>query len=128
MKGSVPLNWRLKRQRYGLVGSKCVGCSGLFFPSRRYCTNCRSEDIEEYHFVGFGTIESFTTIRVAPAGFSAPYVVALVRLDEGPLVAAQVVADWGDISIGKRVFAVFRKLHSSKDGGIINYGFKFQPI
>lgn len=124
----IPLQWRLKKQKYALVGSKCAGCSALFFPARKFCAGCQSTGMKPHGFSGFGVIESFTTIHAPPSGFSAPYVIGLVRLDEGPSIVAQLSAEEGEAAIGKRVSMVFRRLLDENKGGVINYGFKFEVI
>lgn len=124
---SIPLHWRLRKQKYALVGTKCQSCKGLFFPAKNYCGNCNSKDMEGFRFSGFGTIESFTTIHAAPSGFKAPYAVAVVKLDEGPKVVAQVVAGNG-VSVGRRVSAVFRKIRDNDESDVIKYGFKFEVL
>ena len=79
---------------------------------------------------GRGTVYSYTTVYDPPAGFEAyaPYPVALVKLDEGPMVTAQltdVCAD--DVRIGMPVEMVTRKLSEQGDEGIIQYSYKFRP-
>ena len=103
---------------------------------------------EDYHFSGRGEIYSFTTVYEAPEGFQdqVPYVVALVRLEEGPLITAMLTdleQEWvpeeidGEITsvmhykvkIGMPVEMVTRKLRVSGDPerGLIIYGNKFRP-
>ena len=58
-----------------------------------------------------------------------PYTVALVRLDDGPMVTAQLTdVDAGDVAIGMRVEMVTRKLREEGDEGQIIYGYKFRPL
>jgi uncharacterized OB-fold protein len=118
----MPSHWRLQKQKYSLVGSRCVKCSALFFPGRRLCMACSSQT-EDFKFKGAGTVESYTTVHVAPAGFKGPYDVGIVKLDEGPNVVAQLVGDGA--AIGKRVAVVFRRLEQ-EEGEAIRYGFKFE--
>ncbi len=74
---------------------------------------------------------SFTTVRTAPAGFehNAPYTVALVKLEEGPMVTAQLT-DLAEepVAIGMPVEMVTRKLRSDGDKGMLVYGYKFRPV
>lgn len=35
--------WRLKKQRYGLVGEVCPHCDVKIFPPRDVCPNCGAE-------------------------------------------------------------------------------------
>lgn len=127
MKSSVPFNWRLRRQRYLLAGSKCLSCGRLFFPARKFCVGCHNKRFVEFRFSGKGVIESYTTIYSAPTGFAVPYVVGIVRFDEGPKIAAQIIT-YGGVNVGDRVAAVFRKLSETDRSGVINYGLKFEVI
>ena len=79
---------------------------------------------------GRGTVYSYTTVLDPPAGFEAyaPYPVALVKLDEGPMVTAQLTdLDPDDVRIGMPVEMVTRKLSEQGDEGVILYGYKFRP-
>jgi len=80
---------------------------------------------------GKGAIYSHSTLYNAPQGFEdqAPYVVALVKLAEGPLITAQITdADPEDVHIGMEVEMVTRKLREEGAAGIIHYGYKFRPV
>ena len=78
---------------------------------------------------GRGTVYSYTTVFDPPAGFEAyaPYPVALVKLDEGPMVTAQLTdLDPDDVRIGMPVEMVTRKLSEQGDEGVITYSYKFR--
>ena len=77
-----------------------------------------------------GKILSWTIIRTPPKGFKryAPYVVALVELDNGQKIVAQIT----DVNLNKRagygkVAAALRKVCNPGREGIIEYGIKFKP-
>jgi uncharacterized OB-fold protein len=78
---------------------------------------------------GKGTVYSFTTVTTPAEPFEAfaPYALALVKLDEGPLVTAQLTDLDGPPEIGMRVEMVIRKLRTDGSRGIIIYGPKFRP-
>ncbi len=84
----------------------------------------------EVQLKGTGEVYSYTTVTDPPAGFEdqAPYVLALVKLDEGPMVTAQLTDLDGPIEIGMRVEMVTRKLRTEGQEGIIVYGYKFRPL
>lgn len=127
----VSRHWRLQEQRYKLVGETCDSCGVKLFPPRDVCLECQAPAYELYTFTGLGEIYSFTTIYDAPAGFehSAPYTVALVKLEEGPIVTAQLTdVDESELSIGQPVEMVTRKLRTDGEEGMIVYGYKFRPI
>jgi len=128
----IPRHWRLKKQRYALVGEVCPHCQAKIFPPRDVCPECGGEAKTEYQFSGKGEIYSFTVMHDAPAGFEdkVPYTVALVKLEEGPMVTAQLT-DLGesDVQIGMPVEMVTRKIRSDAGGkGMLVYGYKFRPV
>jgi uncharacterized OB-fold protein len=128
----IPVHWRLIPQRYRLLGSECKRCKEKFFPMRTVCPNCRRKgQIEEIRFAGKGEIYSYTIIHVASRGFELlkPYAMALIRLDEGPIITAQLVdCNPDDVEVGKKVFMTFRKISVDGDKGIIRYGYKFKLV
>jgi|GEM_PF-915058 hypothetical protein len=80
---------------------------------------------------GKGQIYSYTVVQEAPAGFegNAPYVLALVQLDEGPVLTAQITdLDDTPLAIGDRVEMVTRKLTTEGERGVIVYGYKFRRV
>lgn len=127
----ISRHWRLKKQRYGLVGEECPHCSYKIFPPRDVCPNCGEEAKEPYLFSGKGSVFSYTVMQEGPTGFdtTAPYTVALIQLEEGPIITAQLT-DLGDepVKIGMPVEMVTRKIRNDGDEhGIIVYGYKFRP-
>lgn len=128
----IPRHWRLKQQRYSLVGEVCHHCDAKLFPPRDVCPDCGHEARTQFAFSGRGKVYSYTTVYDPPAGYeeNAPYTVALIKLDEGPLVTAQMT-DLGSqsVEIGMPVEMVTRKLRSDGDErGILIYGYKFRPV
>lgn len=85
---------------------------------------------ERFTFAGTGEIYSFTTVQEPPAGYEdqTPYVLALVKLDEGPLITAQITDLDAPPVIGDRVEMVTRKLTTEGERGMIVYGYKFRKI
>jgi uncharacterized OB-fold protein len=128
----IPRHWRLRKQRYGLVGEICGHCDAKVFPPRDICPSCGEEAKTLYTFSGKGEVYSYTTVFDAPAGFedTTPYTVAMVKLDEGPLVTAQLTdLDNKHVEIGMPVEMVTRKLRSATDErGMLVYGYKFRPV
>ncbi len=129
----IPRHWRLKKQRYALTGEVCPHCEAHIFPPRDVCPECGEEAKTAYQFSGRGVVYSYAHVyQNAPEGFAgqAPYTVALVKLDEGPLVTAQLT-DLEDrqVEIGMPVEMVTRRLRSDGDErGMIVYGYKFRPV
>lgn len=127
----TPRFWREIDERYTLKGVKCGNCQTIHFPSRTLCPKCRHASVGRllpYRLSGVGVVEAFTTVYSPPAGFElqAPYVLALVRLEEGPRITAQVVdAKPDNVSIGTKVRAVFRRINTEGEAGVVQYGYKF---
>jgi hypothetical protein len=92
----------------------------------------RKQDVqtERFTFAGTGEIYSYTTLQEPPEGFEdqAPYILALVKLDEGPLITAQITDLDGLPTIGDHVEMVTRKLTTEGPRGMIVYGYKFRKI
>lgn len=128
----VARHWRLKKQRYSLVG-KFAHTAIQKYPPRDICPDCRGRKNKElYSFSGRGEVYSFThRVRHPPAGYeeNAPYTVALIKLNRGPMVTAQLTnLDGRNVQIGAPVEMVTRKLRNDGDErGMLVYGYKFRP-
>jgi len=85
---------------------------------------------EQFTFAGTGEVYSFTTLQEAPEGFDeqAPYMLALVKLDEGPMITAQITDLDEPVAIGDKVEMVTRKLTTEGARGMIVYGYKFRKV
>jgi uncharacterized OB-fold protein len=85
---------------------------------------------EPFAFSGKGEVYSYTTVLDAPEGYDeqSPYVVALIKLDEGPMLTAQLTDLDGEPEIGMQVEMVTRKLRTDGEAGMIVYGYKFRPL
>lgn len=110
---SISQNWRSTEQRYTLTN-----------PPAAKATQ------ELVKLSPKGEIYSYTVVLDAPEGFEEyqPYTIALVRLDDGPLVTAQLTDFDGPPEIGQRVEMVTRRLRTDGEAGIIVYGYKFRPL
>ena len=89
----------------------CRGCGDRHIPESPVCPRCLSEDQEWEPASGRGTLESWVEFhRAYWDGFKAdlPYLVGLVRLDEGPLFIARLNADESALKCGAPVRIVFR--------------------
>lgn len=127
----ISRHWRIKQQRYGLVGEVCPHCEEKIFPPRDVCPNCAGEAKTPYVFSGRGEVYSYTTVYDAPEGYegSSPYTVALIKLEEGPMVTAQLTdVENGAVTIGTPVEMVTRKLREDGERGMLVYGYKFRPV
>jgi uncharacterized OB-fold protein len=94
------------------------------------CPGCEAPAQAPFEFSGRGEVYSYSTVYQAPQGFGefAPYTVALVQLEEGPMVAAQLTdVDASALEIGMPVEMVTRKVQGGGEDGPIVYGYKFRP-
>ena len=132
MEESLAITWRRIPERYRLLGTKCLNCNSQYFPPRKICPKCRRKGrIENVKFCGKGKIYSYTKITAPPAGFEleAPYMFAIIELDEGVRVTSQVVdCNEEEVKIGSPVKMVFRKIAEDSEEGLIHYGFKFELV
>ncbi len=69
----VPQHWRLKAQRYALVGSQCPSCGSTIFPPRPTCPVCQklraSQGLAYILEIPVGEPEmavAFQNVKVAP--------------------------------------------------------------
>jgi len=69
-----------------LIGLKCNSCGIYTFPPKGVCRDCGSSNLSKTDIKGKGTIKTFTVIRVAPEGKTAPYIVAMIEIEEGAWV------------------------------------------
>ena len=83
--------WQATRERRLLL-QHCRSCGFHQHYPRYLCTRCAVTDLEFVPALGTGHVYSFTIVNRAPSTeFTAPYVVALVRLAEGPVLLTNVV-------------------------------------
>lgn len=77
-----------------------------------------------------GKIISWTQVFTPPAGFEqqAPYPVALIKLDGGGTIIAQIVDyEKNDLKFGRRVVTLVRRTIQPQGEDVISYGIKARP-
>jgi uncharacterized protein len=131
---SVARFWREIPQRYNLIGNECGQCGRVFFPIRESCPICRRKSIGKIKgrkLSGKGKVITYSIIHVGPEEFEeqVPYPIAIIELDEGPRITAQIVdCNHDEITIGMKVESVFRKIQADGSTGAIYYGYKFKKL
>lgn len=83
------------------------------------------------HLGKVGIVITWTKIYVAPSGFEleAPYIVAIVKFDNGKKMTAQVVdCDEGDMTENMKVITVVRRIGRAAPEDVIEYGIKVKPL
>ena len=127
----LPRYHRMRGTLYRLEGNSCPGCDVRFFPGRIICPGCGKKELQPETFSGRGTLYSHTRVTLPPRGFASvgPYDVGMIRLEEGPMVSAQLAdTDGVDLTIGMPVEMVTRVIRDSQEHGFIVYGYKFRPL
>ncbi len=120
-------HWRLRAARYRLEGQRHRATGDIQFPPNPDA----NPEWEPHTLSGRGQIYSFTVVRQPPAGYDeqAPYLLALVRLNEGPMITAQLTdCDPDQITIDMPVEMVTRKLVDLGEDALLVYGPKFRPL
>jgi len=116
--------------RYRLEAARCTGCGEVVFPPRLVCPSCRGREFAPLPLRPEGKVVTFTVIHVAPAAFrnEAPYVLAVVELEQGARLTCQVVdIDPDKVKTGMAVRLEFRRIQEDGEAGVIAYGHKAVP-
>lgn len=96
-----------------LAVQRCSECGETVFFPRTVCPRCRHGAPEWIDAAGTGTVYSFSVVvRSAISGYAdeVPYIVALVELDEGVRLMANIVnAAPDDVRIGMPVRVTFER-------------------
>lgn len=97
-----------------LLIQKCRNCGyHTYFPAYA-CPNCLSSELDWIEASGHGSVYSATVVeRGAGPAFEdeSPFVVALIELDEGPVMMSNVVGSPPyEVHIGDRVTVGFREV------------------
>ena len=101
-----------------------------------WCFSCHNGNLLHYDQAVLWQRDRIGHIKIANVSgltdvdANAPYTVAMVKLNEGPMITAQLT-DLGDapVEIGMPVEMVTRKMRNDGDErGVILYGYKFRPV
>ena len=114
-------------QRYRLEASKCNGCGKINFPPRLVCPKCGKREFETIRLSDEGKILTYTIIRVGSDIFSreTPYAVAIIETTDGAKLMAMIAdTKLDEVSIGKKVKMVFRKIQDEGVSGLHCYWYK----
>ena len=72
---------------------RCNTCGKAYFYPRPFCPNCSSKDVAWFTASGKGKLYSYVINHRPAMGWqdAAPYVIAVVELDEGPRMMTNIV-------------------------------------
>jgi len=111
-----------------LLGSRCRETGKIYFPSEAMNPDThKTGTMEPVEIPGRGSIVSYTRVTRGLPGFSSPYTLAVVELDAGPSLVAQIEgAGETELAVGTPVELVIGTIKTEKDGTAI-IGPKFRP-
>jgi uncharacterized OB-fold protein len=102
-------------------GVKCKACGAKFLGDRIACGNCgKTDQFEEVRYGHDGEVYVFAVVHQSVPGIEAPYVAAIIDLDDGVAVRGNITgldplkpsADW----MGKRVKMVTEIIRQDREG------------
>ncbi len=106
--------WEAAREER-LILQQCNDCKNHIFYPRISCPHCFSDHLTWVDASGNGTVYSFTIVENnPPSAFinDVPYVVAVVRLEEGVQMLSNIVGcDPADVRCDMPVRVTFEKLN-----------------
>ena len=72
---------------------RCGSCGQAVFYPRSFCPHCHGDDITWFRASGRGVVESFIINHTPAPGYEqdAPYVIALIMLEEGVRLTANLL-------------------------------------
>ncbi|PPR19724.1 MAG: hypothetical protein CFH40_02224 [Alphaproteobacteria bacterium MarineAlpha10_Bin3] len=70
---------------------RCGDCNHVYFPARPFCPSCSSRKVDWFTASGRARLYSYVINHRAPPGFEAPYVIAVVELEEGPRMMTNLI-------------------------------------
>ncbi|WP_165954179.1 Zn-ribbon domain-containing OB-fold protein [Seongchinamella unica] len=88
----------------------CSDCDRFQFYPRILCSECGGRSLSWRSVSGRGRVASFTVVRrgISPA-YPAPYVVALIDLEEGPRMMSNIIVDDSQpVAVGDTVIVGFQ--------------------
>ncbi len=86
--------WWENCRAHRLMIQRCSECGHYQFYPRVICSSCGGGQIEWRQAAGYGTVQTYSICRLPVAEAYAgdvPYVVALVQLEEGPVMMCNVI-------------------------------------
>jgi uncharacterized OB-fold protein len=113
-----------------LVANACTACGALFFDRRNACASCGGRAFQPRALSRDGFLRTFTIVHRAAPNVPAPYISAVVELDDGGVIKANlrdVDPDPAQIRLGGRVrLATF--VAGTDDDGTAAVAFGFTQI
>jgi uncharacterized protein len=70
---------------------RCDSCSKVYFPPRPFCPSCAAREVSVFAASGKGRLYSYVIHHRQVPGFTPPYAIAVVELNEGPRMMTNIV-------------------------------------
>jgi uncharacterized OB-fold protein len=70
---------------------RCEECAKVYFPPRPFCPSCASRKVAVFAASGKATLYSYVIHHRAAPGFTPPYAIAVVELEEGPRMMTNII-------------------------------------
>ena len=70
---------------------RCDACQLAYFPPRSFCPHCASRSVSWFQASGRATLYSYVIHHRSVPGFTPPYSIAVVELEEGPRMMTNIV-------------------------------------
>ena len=70
---------------------RCTECSVVYFPPRPFCPACSSRSVAVFKASGRGHLYSYIINHRPHPAWNAPYAIAAVKLEEGPVLMSNIV-------------------------------------
>jgi uncharacterized protein len=70
---------------------RCNECGEAYFPPRPFCPRCWARDVAVFRASGKGRLYSYVIHHRPAPGFTPPYAIAVVELEEGPRMMTNIV-------------------------------------
>lgn len=112
-----------------LVAQACDDCGAHYFDRRNACARCGGRSFSEHDLPRTGRLRSYTIVHRAAPGVAVPFVSAIVELDDGSAVKANLVDIQPDperIRLGGPV-ELTTWIHGTDDEGTEAVAFGFRP-
>ena len=93
---------------------RCTDCRKSYFPPRPFCPKCGSRKVEIFKASGKGVLHSYVIHQRPTPGFTPPYSIAVVQLEEGPRMMTNIVGvpqTPEALVLDMKVKAVFAKMN-----------------
>lgn len=110
-----------------MIGTACGPCGRTFFPKRRNCPHCMSEEgVVAVVLSPTGKLQSHHISQAAPSGFSAPHAQGYVELDNGPRIFT-LLTDYDDAQVRTGCVMELKCVESRRNGDEVVVGYRFAP-